>query len=244
MSCTGTPDAYAATAGVYDLFDHAARPARTSAMAELLAVVRPEEGPVLDVGSGSGLDLMAILEGVPGATVFGIEPSPAMRGLALAKIAERPEWFERVTLWPDDFFSAPLPERISGAVLLGVLGRFDAQERAAVLAEIAARLPTGGCALIDLQAPTRPQRVEAFERTAARVGALTYRCIGEAWPVDEERMRWRMTYLTLEGERVLIEDTAEHLSHHPAPERVAIDAAAVGLGLRRLGDTTFWMLTR
>lgn len=244
MSCTGTPDGYAATAGAYDLFNQIARPAQTSAMTELLAAVRPEEGPVLDVGSGSGLNLMTILEGLPEATAFGVEPSPAMRGLALAKIAEHPEWFDRVTLWPDDFFSAPLPERISGAVLLGVLGHFDAQERAAVLAELAARLPSGGCALIDLQAPERPQRVEAFEYTAARVGALTYRCIGEAWPVDEERMRWRMTYLALEGERVLIEDTAEHLYHHPSPQAVAAEAAHVGLGLRRLGEKTFWMLTR
>lgn len=56
-------------------------------------------------------------------------------------------------------------EPIGGAILLGVIGHFDAGECAAVLAELAARLPVGGAALVDLQEPERPQRVEAYEFT-------------------------------------------------------------------------------
>lgn len=60
-----------------------------------------------------------------------------MRSLMLGRIAEHPEWFPRVTVRPEAFFDAPLPERIGGAILFGVIGHFDTGERQAVLAELA-----------------------------------------------------------------------------------------------------------
>ncbi len=239
-----TDDPYRATAGAFDLFSASSLPAQLAALSTVMMRFRPDHGPILDIGAGSGAMIEAVLEHLPDARVHALEPSPAMRALALARIAGHPEWFDRVTLRPEDFFTATLPRRIGGAIMLGVIGHFDAGERAAVLGELAKRLPIGGIALLDLQPPERPARVEPFEFTAARIGELIYRGIAEAWPVDEDRMRWRMTYLSLEDERVLTEDTAEHLYHHPAPEQVAAEADQVGLALERLGDGTFWALAR
>lgn len=237
-------DQYAVTAGAYDLFNAAARAGQLAALDVLLPLLRAGRGPVLDIGAGSGLNVAHVLERVPAAQVYALEPSPAMRSLTLARIAARPDWFGRVTVRPEDFFSATLPPSIGGAILLGVIGHFDPGERAAVLGELAARLPVGGAALFDLQAPERPERIQAFEFTAAQVGELTYRLIAEAWPIDTELMHWRMTYLTLEGERVLVEDAAEFDYRHPAPGTLTAEAARVGLSLRRLDRTTFWLATR
>lgn len=239
-----TGDTYAATAGGYDLYSASARAKQVSALEALLPLVRVENGPVLDVGAGSGANLAMLLERLPDIQVFASEPSRAMRALALAKVAVHPEWFPRVTIRPEAFDDAPLPERISAAILLGVIGHFDPGERAAVFAELVDRLPVGGAALLDLQLPQQPERLEAHEFTAARIGDLTYRCIAEAWPVDEERMHWKMTYLTLDGERVLVEDTTEHDYHHPSPETVATEAERIGLRLQRIGESTFWLLIK
>lgn len=167
-----------------------------------------------------------------------------MRALTLARVAQRPDWFARVTVRPEDVLSAPLPARIAGAVALGVIGHLDPGERAALLAELADRLPVGGVALLDLQPPATPEPVPAYEFTAATVGALTYRGVAEAWRLDGERLRWRMTYLTLDGKRVLVEGTTEHVYHHPAPEVVTAEAAHVGLRLEPTRTATFWTLTR
>ncbi|WP_058234197.1 class I SAM-dependent methyltransferase [Devriesea agamarum] len=236
-------DPYAATAGAYDLFIGRYRSDQVAALEVVGARLRPEAGPILDVGAGSGLNSEWVLDHLPDAELVALEPSRAMRSLLLARVAAHPEWFDRITVRPEDFFSAPLPPRIGGAILLGVIGHFDVSERAAVLAELAARLREGGAALIDLQAPETPARVEPFEFVAATVGQLNYRGIGEGWPIDDERMRWRMCYLTLEGERVLVEDTTEFTYHHPNPRTVAAEAAQVGLRLDRLGETTFWLLS-
>jgi alkylhydroperoxidase family enzyme len=167
-----------------------------------------------------------------------------MRALAIGRIAAHPDWFSRVTVRPEDFFAAPLPDRIGGAVLLGVLGHFDPEERAAVLAELAVRLHPESAALIDLQAPETPTLIEPFAFTAAQIGDLTYRGIAEAWPDGGERMRWRMTYLTLEDERVLAEEVNEYIFHHPAPSTVASEAASLGLRLDPAGEPSFWLLSR
>lgn len=236
-------DSYEATATAYDLFNSSFRSDQVAALEALLPRLCPGAGPILDVGAGSGLNSEWLLTHLPDAEVAALEPSRAMRSLALGRVAAHPEWFSRITVRPEDFFSAPLPERIGGAVALGVLGHFDPGERAAVLAELAARLPPGAVVLIDLQEPETPTRVEPFEFVVATIGRLNYRGIGEGWPAGDERMRWKMSYLTLDGERIVVEDTAEFVYHHPSPQTLAAEAAQVGLFLERLGETTFWLLT-
>ncbi|HMR48087.1 MAG TPA: class I SAM-dependent methyltransferase [Arachnia sp.] len=237
-------DAYAATASAYEFFALPFRDAQYAALDRLVPSLRPDAGPILDIGAGSGAFTAWALERFPAARVVALEPSPAMRALLLARIAASPAWYPRVTVRPEGFFDATLPERLGGAIALGVLGHFDPGERRAVLAELAARLPRGGAALIDLQEPQRPRRIAPYEFTVATVGDLTYRGIAEAWPMGIEEMRWRMTYLSLEGERVLTEETTEHLYHHPAPDLFAREAEDAGLTARRLEEGPFWLLER
>ena len=237
-------DPYAATAGAYDLLSAPWRAAQIEALEHLAPRLRPDAGPILDVGAGSGLNTAWLLEEFAAARVLALEPSPAMRAVFLARIAAHPDWTARVTVRPEDFFSATLPDRIGGAILLGVLGHFDPGERAAVLAELGDRLPHDGAALIDLQPPERPEAVAATTFARARVGDLEYRVIGEATPDGGERLRWRMTYLSLDGERVLTEEVAEHVYHHPSPETLLAEAASVWLHAERIGSTSYWLLRR
>lgn len=237
-------DAYAVSAPVYDLSVASFRPGQVAALERLLPLVRTGSGPVLDIGAGSGLNTVFVLERLPDAQVYALEPSPAMRALTLAKVAAHPEWFNRVTIRPEGFGAAPLPEAIGGAVLLGVLGHFSPDERAALFAALAARLPEGGAAVMDLQPPARPERVEPYEVAIAQIGELTYRGVAEGWPIDGERMRWRMTYRTLDGERVLTEESAEHVFRHPDPEVIRAEVRAAGLSLGQIGETTFYLIVK
>ncbi|WP_051297477.1 class I SAM-dependent methyltransferase [Brevibacterium album] len=237
-------DPYAATASAYDLFAHPYRRPCESALGEILPRLRHDHGPVLDIGAGSGANAAFVLEHAPEARIVALEPSRSMRSLALGRIAEHPEWHTRITVRPEDFLEATLPARLGGALAIGVLGHFDAGERTGVLAELAARLPRGGVALLDLQEPAHPRRVEPCEFTAAQIGEIAYRGIAEAWPVGEEAMRWRMTYLSLEDERVLTEETVEHVYHHPSPERFAAEAAEAGFTVHRFRDTVLRILER
>ena len=237
-------DPYVGTASAYDLLNASGRPEQVAAMRALLPLLQPEYGPVLDIGAGSGMNSALVLEEVPEATVFALEPSPAMRALAMGRLAQEAAWSTRVTLWPYDYFSAPLPETIAGAVMMGSLGHFDESERRAVFMDLAGRLPAGGAVLVDLPEPTRPQRVEAEVVSTAQLGELTYRTMVEGWPDGEDAMRWRMTYLTHHGQDVILETTSEHVFRHPDPDDVASEARAAGLEMEQVGQTTYWLLVK
>lgn len=72
-------DAYAVSAPVYDLLIASFRPAQVAALEKLIPLVRAGAGPVLDIGAGSGLNTVFVLERLPDARVYALEPSPAMR---------------------------------------------------------------------------------------------------------------------------------------------------------------------
>ena len=101
-------DAYAVSAPVYDLLIASFRPGQVAALKRLIPLVRAESGPVLDIGAGSGLNTVFVLERLPEARVYALEPSTAMRALVLTKVAAHPEWFDRVTIRPEAFGAAPL----------------------------------------------------------------------------------------------------------------------------------------
>ncbi len=176
--------------------------------------------------------------------MYALEPSPEMRALALTKVAAHPEWFDRVTIRPEAFGAAPLPDAIGAAILLGVLGHFTPDERAALFAALAARLPEGGATLMDLQPPARPTRVEPYEVASARIGDLTYHGVTEGWPLDGERMHWRMTCRTCDDDRVLTEESAEYVFRHPDPETIRAELRATGLSLDQIDDTTFYLIAK
>lgn len=237
-------DPYAATASAFDLLSRPYRASVERALSGFVPWIRPEHGPVLDIGAGSGANAAFVLERDPEARMLALEPSASMRSLLLGRVAAHTEWDDRITVLPDGFFDATLPEKLGGALALGVLGHFDPGERAAVLAELAARLPEAGIALVDLQEPSEPTRVEAHEFATATIGEITYRGIAEAWPIDAEAMRWRMSYLSLDGDRVLTETTTEHIYHHPSPEQFEREAREAGFAVVPLTGTAFRILER
>lgn len=237
-------DIYTISASAYDLFNAPFRQSQLAAIAWLMPHIHPGHGPVLDIGAGTGLNIETMLEALPTVQVCALEPSRAMRSLAMMRIAAHPEWFARVTLRPESFQSAQLPETIGGAIALGVIGHLDPDERAHLLTELAARLPHHGAALIDLQEPETPRRVMPFDFMTTRIGDLTYQCSAEGWPVDDELMHWQMTYRCLEGSRVLLAESAEYDYRHPAAGTMGAEAAAAGLTMKRLDNSTYWLLMR
>lgn len=136
-------DGYRATAGMYDLIVEEYVETQLSALNAFLPLVNADVGPVLDVGCGSGRHLAHALEAVPTVTAIGLEPSAAMRSLALGRLASHPEWRERVTVRKEGALEAPLPDSLGGVIMLGVFGHFTRFERGELLARLA-RLSTAG----------------------------------------------------------------------------------------------------
>lgn len=167
-------DPYAAAASVYELMTYGYVAAQEQALAGFLTALRPADGPVLDVGCGSGRAAQYLLRRTDDLTVVGLESSPAMISLALARLAADLAWRERVTVRPEGALEAPWPDALSGALLLGVLGHFGPQERRELFGRLSSRLAVGAPVLLDLQTPDRPEVVAEYVFADTRPGGLRY----------------------------------------------------------------------
>lgn len=237
-------DGYAATAGAYDLLNGPFRAAQVAAIEPFLEACRPDLGPVLDVGAGSGLNTELALRRLPASVLFANEPSPAMRALLLGRLAAHPEWHGRVTVRPEPVLEAPLPSTVGGVLMLGVVGHFTAADRRRVLHELGRRLAPGAPLIMDLQKPAAPVRIQRTAFGDVEVGDLRYRGWLEARPDGGDWLIWRMTYQTIDGDRVVHEAVTEHRYCHPAPATLRAEALAAGLTSDRADGTGYWIFRR
>nr|WP_277925287.1 class I SAM-dependent methyltransferase [Sediminivirga luteola] len=229
---------------MYDLIAEGYVDPQLSALGELLTLVDVQNGPILDIGCGSGRHLAHVLEALPAAQAIGLEPSDAMRSLALGRLAANLGWRDRVTIRTEGALEAPLPDQLSGVIMFGVFGHFTRFERSELIARLAGRLPEGGAILLDLQLPEEPAEIAPYVVADTHLGALRYRCLAEGAPLEGEAMQWRMTYQTLDGDAVIENHTGESIFHHPRHELVREEMRAHGLTLTRLPDTTYWLAVR
>lgn len=234
-------DPYLIPASYYDIASTGYRAAQSKAVAEFARGIDPAHGPVLDVGCGSGVTETWLLEAIPELSVLAVEPSPTMRALALSRLGTSPNWRARATVRPESGLTVPLPPSLSGAIMLGVLGHFSAEQRQALFTRVASRLPKGAPILFDLQLPYYPEPVPKTKFCDEQLGELRYLAYAEGSPVTQQQMRWVMSYETRDHDSVLERSTAEFVVYQPSPEQLAGELTQVGLNVATAGVAGFWL---
>jgi hypothetical protein len=95
--------------------------------------------------------------------------------------------------------------------------------------------------LFGAAAPVRIQRTAFGD---VEVGDLRNRGRLEARPDGGDWLIWRMTYQTIDGDRVVHEAVTEHRYSHPAPAALRAEALAAGLATDRADGTGYWNFRR
>jgi tRNA (cmo5U34)-methyltransferase len=130
---------------------------------QILSENTPDDGRILVVGAGGGLELRHLAMCHPGWSFEGVDPSPPM--LALARETIGPS-ASRVTLHEGDASCAP-EGPFDGATCLLVLHFLGDEERLATLGEIQRRLRPGAPLLTFNHASSDgPDRLAWFQRSA------------------------------------------------------------------------------
>lgn len=190
-------DRYAVTAPYYDLLAGSFWTTLGPALAAVLADVEPSSGPIVDLGAGTGRSTLVIAEAVHDGEVLALEPSPSMRAILLAHVALRPALHDRVTVLDSDVAGFSWPSTVSAVVACNMVGHLDAETRAGLWRAVADHLAPQGLAIIGLQAPSRPERLDRSEMTTIDVGRSRYVGEASAEPTGERSMRWTMYYRTI-----------------------------------------------
>jgi uncharacterized protein YceH (UPF0502 family) len=188
-----------ATAEFYDLLETAMWDTFGLQMLDVLAGVDPAAGPIIDVGSGTGIGLAYLRAAVPGARLVAIEPSKAMRVALHTRLSEFTELREQTTVIPTIFGEAPLPERCSAMVLSALIGHLSDAERTRLWSYIAEHTVPGAPVVIGVLPPARPLSVDLVKYGERRIGDYVYEGWQSGVPLDDLRMMWTMTYKVVDS---------------------------------------------
>jgi hypothetical protein len=216
---------YAASAEYLHLLS---RPMWTGLRPRLVAALTgvPDAGSVLELGAGSGLGTDVLLDTLP-HDVLAAEPSAALRGVLLARLADRDA--ERVTVFPGGATEVPLPDRLAAVVGMHMVGHLAPADRKRLWAAVAERLVPGGPVVLNVQPPEAAEPVPEWPWSGVTVGGLAYEGTGSAEPTGPDSVRWRMRYRTRRGDTVLAGTSAAYDWWIVTAQGLAAELADAGL---------------
>uniref|UniRef100_A0AAU3GKK1 Gfo/Idh/MocA family oxidoreductase n=1 Tax=Streptomyces sp. NBC_01401 TaxID=2903854 RepID=A0AAU3GKK1_9ACTN len=194
---TGGVAPYTPSAEFFDLV--AARHTATAsatAVAALFADADLGEGPVLDIGAGTGLLTEAVARARPDVEILACEPAVGMRAVLTSRVFSDPGLRTRVTVTADAAPGLELPDRIGAVLLCGVLGHLDAGERRTLWARLRQRLAPGGLVVVELMGFDTPLTLPETRLATAGAGhhRYTWSFAGAPDETDPSAMRLHSTW--------------------------------------------------
>ncbi|GAA2826164.1 class I SAM-dependent methyltransferase [Nonomuraea rubra] len=214
--------------------------ALSSPLAEAL---RGTPGPIVDVGAGGGHGTRVIAQAVPDADIVAVEPSFALRSVLLARVYEDAGLRDRVTVLPEGFLQAALPDRIGAVVAMNVIGHFPAADRDRIWNMLAMRLLPGGRAVLNLQPPTEPVAVPEFRGADVHIGRRRYEGWGRAEPAGPDRLLWHMMYRTYQDSDMVAELEVSYDWWLLDEKTLEVELHGHGLNLKQTGPAELRMYT-
>lgn len=178
-------------------------------LAAALSGVDPGSGTVVEFGAGTGLGTEVLLDTLHPAPLLVAEPSAHLRAVLLARLSGRGD-ADRVTVFPTGAAQLPLPERVAAAAGLHMIGHLAPAERRALFTALMPRLAPGAPVVFNVQPPDTAVEVPETPPFGVTVGRLRYEGQGRAVPIGPDRLRWTMTYRTLDGDTEIARAVADY----------------------------------
>ncbi|MEO3924911.1 class I SAM-dependent methyltransferase [Micromonosporaceae bacterium B7E4] len=195
-----TADPYAESGEFLDVFSRDAWQALRPPIDAALRRALPQQGPILDVGAGTGLGTLLVAETLGTADIVAVEPSPILRAVLLSRLAGNGSLRRRVTVVAAGIEAGPLPSRLGGALAINMLGHLNPQRRRLFWADLRARLAPSAPLIVNLQPPAEVTAVPPTTFGTVTIGEHTYEGSGEARPTGDDTVVWTMRYRTLAGD--------------------------------------------
>lgn len=204
-------------------------------LAAALSGADPGSGTVVEFGAGTGLGTDVLLDTLHPAPVLVAEPSAHLRAVLLARLSARRD-ADRVTVFPVGATQLPLPERIAAASGMHMIGHLAPAERRALFTALMPWLVPGAPVVFNVQPPDTAVEVPETPPFGVTVGRLRYEGQARAVPAGPDRLRWTMTYRTLDGDTEIASAVAEYDWWTVSAATLAAELTAAGAAAVRIDD--------
>ncbi|WP_343950778.1 class I SAM-dependent methyltransferase [Nonomuraea longicatena] len=235
-----TQDQYTLATPFYDLWHLDGHIPEVRAL--LPGMLADVEGPVLEIGAGTGLVTETIAAATDGE-VFAVEPALGMRAILLSRLAERPDLRARVTVLPWDVLDTDLDEPVSAVVMISVLYGLPPADRARVWPVLARQLRPGGHLIFNWRPRPVAEPGEPEPMGSYRVGRHTYEVWGQVLAATPMKTTSRLFYRIVHRGVVISEDVVDSESYRPEFAELAAELGAAGFTAREAPQgMTRWRL--
>ena len=103
---------------------------------EAMRHARRDQGPIVDIGAGTGLGTVLAAQAVPDAEVIAVEPSLILRAVLLARLVGDDDLRRRVTVQATDAADMTLPPRLGGVLAMNMIGHLAPDRRRQLRADL------------------------------------------------------------------------------------------------------------
>ncbi|MEH1015696.1 class I SAM-dependent methyltransferase [Micromonospora sp. CPCC 206060] len=227
-------DPYQRSGEFLDLLSRDAWEALREPVAHALRGVVPANGPILDVGAGSGLGTLVAAGTVADAEILAVEPSAVLRAVLLARVAADPDLRRRVTVLPGDAGTVAPPDRLGAVLAMNMVGHLSPEQRRAFWHRIGERLAPGAPLVVNLQPPATAAVVPTSVFARQQVGQYVYEGSGGAEPTAPDVVTWHLRYRVLDAHGQVLRDlTADYDWHVVAPRMLLDELSEAGFTAER-----------
>lgn len=133
-----------------------------------------ENGPVLDIGAGTGLFSMELAKYTEDLDIIALEPSKEMRIEFMAKLMQQGTLSSRITVVPESVMEYELPDTLSGVVCMGVIGHLNQGQREKLWRRLEKSLKKGTPVIIETLDKSLLKAEEGTRISAKSVGKYRY----------------------------------------------------------------------
>lgn len=222
-------DLYTESGEFIDVLSQDAWRALATPISQALGEAAPQQGPILDIGAGTGLGTLLVAGTVPDGEIIAVEPSPVLRAVLLSRLAANDDLRRRVTVQASTVDGMRLPGRLGGVLAINMIGHLAAPERRQLWSDLRPRLAPTAPLVVNLQPPAEPTAIPESAFASVPIGRRTYEGSGGASPAGEDTVIWTMRYRVLDADGAVANElVVDYPWHVLSPQGLLAELTAAG----------------